>query len=244
MKKTGWIAVLVAGLVFSTSALALESANYKIKAGDKEVGKAKITLESQGDKESVTLEISYKLNDNSYSIKQTATYKNKRIQEFTSEFKEIKVEKGTVGQLIDIVSDVADDKKVKEATEKAQDMVSKQKEKVKKVKGKLEGENYLISSDDESSKIAASQIQAFSLDFFIGLRPKKQGKIAILDMVQGKLAQREIKREENADSWVYPEGWKRDKATYDPSERLPVKIKLKRGSKEKSVDLVFEKVSK
>lgn len=201
--------VLVIGLVFAVNAIADDSANYKIKIGDKEVGKAKIKISTQGEQETAELEISYKVGNDSYSIKQTAVYKNKRILEFTSEYKE--------------------------------------NEKVKTVVGQLKGDDYVIFVGGERNEIPSSQIEAFSLDMYVGYRPEnpeKPGKTTILDLVPGKIGVRDIKREGDKDIWIYPEGWKRDLAIYNPPARLPTVIKLKRGSEKDNYFLEFERIWK
>jgi len=206
MKKTLWVLVLVTVLAFAVSAIASEGADYKIKIGDKDVGKAKIRTDVQGDKETVTLEMKYDIGKDSYLIKQTAIYKNKRIQEFTSEFKE--------------------------------------NEKVKSIVGQLKGTDYIIFVGGERNEIPSSQIEAFSLDMYVGYRPEKPTKLTILDLVAGKVGVRDLKREGNKDIWVYSEGWKRDLATYNPPAKLPALIKQKRGSEKDNFDLEFERIWK
>lgn len=208
MKKgTLWFLVLVVGLTFAASAMAQEDkADYKIKIGSKEVGKGKIRIETQGDKETVTIEYSYEVGKDNYKLRQTAIYKDKIIQEFTSEFKE--------------------------------------NETVKSVVGQLKGEDYVIFVGGDRVEYPVSQIKGFTLDLYAGFIPEKTGKLTILDLVIGKIVVRDIKKDGNAYSWVFPEGWKRDKARYNPPSRLPVQINLKRGSEKDNYDLVFERIWK
>jgi len=206
-KVVCWLLALAVSVAFAATAVA-GGADYKIKIGDKDVGKAKVRIDKQGDKELVKVELRYEFKGDKYVIKQEATYKGNRVLEFTSEFKK--------------------------------------NDKVNSVVGSYKGkdEEYVIFVGADRREYPASQIKAFSTDPYVGIRPKKTGKITILDMAAGKIGVRNIKRDGNTDSWVYSEGWKRDKFTYNPPSRLAVQIKLKRGSEKDKKDLVLKRVWK
>ncbi|HDH96759.1 MAG TPA: hypothetical protein ENF73_03420 [Proteobacteria bacterium] len=200
--------ILIVSIAFAVTALADDAADYKIKVGDKEVGKAKVRITKQGDKELVKVELRYTFKGDKYVIKQEAKYKGNRVVEFTSEFKK---------------------------NDKVNSVIGSYKEK--------DGE-YVIFVGAKRREFPASQIKAFSTDPFVGIRPKQTGKITILDLAAGKIGVRTIKRDGNTDRWVYPEGWKRDKFTYNPPSKLPVQIKLKRGPEKDHKDLVLKRVWK